>query len=159
MMTKDLYSFVVFILYTVKQLSDPVISLFDDQSQERIYLESEAILSILKRGEHHQFKILGSPILQLEMNQMRDEDKKQKVRNLYRIIHEEIPYTKEVKARSSEIMELSKIRSFDSLHIAIAESVNADILLTTDDKLEKMAIHLDLKVRVLNPLKFVLEVL
>ena len=132
---------------------------FDDQSQERIYLESEAILSILKRGEYHQFKILGSPILQLEMNQMRDEDKKQKVRNLYRIIHEEIPYTKEVKARSSEIMELSKIRSFDSLHIALTESVNADILLITDDKLEKVASHLDLKVRVLNPLKFVLEVL
>ena len=132
---------------------------FDDQSQERIYLESEAILSILKRGERQQFKILGSPILKLEMNQMRDEDKKQKVRNIYQVIHEEIPYTKEVRTRSEEIMKLSKIRSFDSLHIAIAESTNADFLLTTDDKLEKMASHLDLKVKVQNPLKFVLEVL
>ena len=60
---------------------------------------------------------------------------------------------------SLEIMKISKIRSFDSLHIAIAENVNADVLLTTDDKLEKMASRLDLKVRVLNPLKFVLEVL
>jgi len=132
---------------------------FDDQSQERIYLESEAILSILKRGERQQFKILGSPILKLEMNQMRDEDKKQKVRNIYQVIHEEIPYTKEVRTRSEEIMKLSKIRSFDSLHIAIAESTNADFLLTTDDKLEKMASHLDLRVKVQNPLKFVLEVL
>ena len=132
---------------------------FDDQSQERIYLESEAILSILKRGEQQQFKILGSPILQLEMNQMRDENKKQKVRNLYQVIHEEITYTKEVKARSTEIMELSKIRSFDALHIAIAESASVNVILTTDDKLEKMASRLDLKVKVQNPLKFVLEVL
>ena len=132
---------------------------YDDQTQERIYLESEAILSILKRGELQHFEILGSPILKLEMNQMRDEDKKQKVKNLYQIIHKEIAYTKEVKKRSEEIMKLSKIRSFDSLHIASAELANADVVLTTDDKLEKMASHLDLRVKVQNPLKFVLEVL
>ena len=132
---------------------------FDDLSQERLYLESEAILSILKRGEQRQFRVLGSPLLRLEMNKIRDEEKKLKVLSLYQIIHEEIPFTKEVNERSKEIMKLSKIRSFDSLHIAIAESVNAEVLLTTDDKLEKMSSHLDLKIRVLNPLKFVLEVL
>jgi len=132
---------------------------FDDQSQERIYLESEAILSILKLGEKQQFEILGSSILQLEMNRLRDEDKKQKIQNLYQVVHKEIPYTPDVKKRSEEIMKLSKIRSFDSLHVAIAESASVDVVLTTDDKLEKMASHLDLKVKVQNPLKFVLEVL
>lgn len=34
-------------------------------------------------------------------------------------------------------MKISKIRIFDSLHIAAAESANADVLLTTDDKNEQ----------------------
>jgi len=132
---------------------------FDDQSQERIYLESEAILSILKRCEQQQFEVFGSPILQLEINQMRDEEKKLKVESLYRVVKSEISYTPEVKKRSEEIMQLSKIRSFDSLHIAIAELAGLGFLLTTDDKLEKMAANLDLKIKVQNPLKFILEVL
>ena len=132
---------------------------FDDQSQERIYLESEAILSILKRCEQQQFEVFGSPILQLEINQMRDEEKKLKVESLYRVVKSEISYTPEVKKRSEEIMQLSKIRSFDSLHIAIAELAGLGVLLTTDDKLEKMAANLDLKIKVQNPLKFILEVL
>ena len=36
-------------------------------------------------------------------------------------------------------MKISKIRTFDSLHIAAAESANADVLLTTDDKMSNMA--------------------
>ena len=54
-------------------------------------------------------------------------------------------------------MKLSKIRTFDSLHIAAAEEAKADVLLTTDDKLEKMAEKLELKVKVMNPLKFAWE--
>lgn len=118
---------------------------FDDQSQERVYLESEAILSILKRGELHEFEIIGSPIIRMEMGKIRDEDKKIKVQNIYHIVHEEFPITESVKARSAEIMALSKIQLLDSFHIAASESANADVLLTTDDKMEKMAAKLDLK--------------
>ena len=132
---------------------------FDDQLQERIYLESEAILSILKRGESKWFEILSSPILQLEMDNMKDEEKQTKVKNLYQIAKNEVPYNAIIKKRSEEITQQSKIRNFDSLHIATAEYANADVLLTTDDKLEKMASNLDLKVKVQNPLKFILEVL
>lgn len=53
---------------------------------------------------------------------------------------------------------MSKIRTFDSLHIAAAEEGKADVMLTTDDKLEKMAENLNLKVKVMNPLRFVWEV-
>ena len=70
-----------------------------------------------------------------------------------------IYYTKEIKKRSQEIMRISKIRTFDSLHIAAAESAKSDIMLTTDDKLERMAGRLELKVRVVNPLKFAWEVI
>lgn len=130
---------------------------FDDQTQERIYLESQAILAILQRGESGIYKIVGSDILELEFEQMHNVIKKLQVKTLYNISDKCIFYNEEIQNRSKEIMQKSKIKAFDSLHIALAEAAKADVMLTTDDKLEKMAKKLDLKIKVMNPLKFVLE--
>jgi len=132
---------------------------FDDLSQERIHFESEAIYSILMRVEKNQIKLFGSPLVEHEIDKNRDIHKKIKVLDLYQSINEKIPVTVETKLRSKEIMSVSNISSYDSLHVAIAESAGVDILLTTDDKFEKMANKIDLKVRVMNPLKFILEMM
>ena len=131
---------------------------FDDQTQERIHLESEAILTILKRGQLNVYEIVGSEMLELEMERMGDETKKRKVKELYQVTHMHVAYTDEIKKRSEDIMKISKIRTFDSLHIAAAESANADVLLTTDDKMSNMTSKLELKVKVQNPLQFAWEV-
>lgn len=130
---------------------------FDDQTQERIHLESEAVLAILKRGQSGIYQIIGSDILELEMNRMHDSAKKTCVKELYNAANVHIFYTEEIKRRSQEIMKRSKIRTFDSLHIATAEAAQANVMLTTDDKLEKMATKLELKIKVMNPLKFAWE--
>ena len=132
---------------------------FDDQTQERVHLESEAVLSILKMGQMKKAVIVGSEILELEMNRMIDGNKKQKVLDLYKVAGMHIQYTDKIRKRSAYIMSVSNIRTFDSLHIAAAEEANADVLLTTDDKFEKMAEELDLKTRVINPLRFAWEVI
>lgn len=132
---------------------------FDDQLQERIHLESEAILTILKRGQEGVYQIVGSRMLELEMERMNDVVKRHRVQELYKVAVETVSYTEEIKRRSQEIMAKSKIRAFDSLHIAAAEAAEADVLLTTDDKLEKMAMNLELGVKVMNPLKFAWEVI
>ena len=132
---------------------------FDDQTQERIHLESEVILTVLKMGQMKKVSIVGSEILELEMKRMQDENKKRKVLDLYGIADMHIPYSEKIKKRSAEIMSVSQIRTFDSLHIAAAEEANAEILLTTDDKFEKMAEKLELRTRVVNPLRFAWEVI
>jgi len=132
---------------------------FDDQTQERIHLESEVILTVLKMGQMKKVVIAGSEILELEMSRMQDENKKQKVIDLYRVADLHIPYTESIKKRSADIMSISKIHAFDSLHIASAEEANADIFLTTDDRLEKMTEKLKLGTRVINPLRFAWEVI
>ena len=132
---------------------------FDDQTQERIHLESEVILAVLKMGQMKQAVIAGSDILELEMRSMQDENKKRKVLDLYRVAGMHIQYTEKIKSRSVEIISVSKIRVFDSLHIASAEEAKADVFLTTDDKLEKMAEKLELGTRVVNPLRFAWEVI
>lgn len=132
---------------------------FDDQTQERIHLESEAILTILKRGEIGVYQIIGSDILRLEIERMSDGVKKQRVKELYQVASMSISYSEEIKDRAAEIVSTSKIRNFDSLHIASAEVAGVDVLITTDNKLEKMAAKLNLKIKVMNPLKFAWEVL
>ncbi len=122
-------------------------------------MESEAILTILKRGQTGKYKIIGSSILELEIDQMHDERKKRNVSELYKVTNLSILYTDEIRERAREIVNMSNIKTFDSLHVAAAESANADVLLTTDGKFEKIAAKLDLKVRVLNPLKFIWEVI
>ena len=110
-------------------------------------------------GQMKRIVIAGSEILELEITRMPDENKKRKVLDLYKAADIHILYTSKIRERSEAIMSVSKIRTFDSLHIAAAEEANADVLLTTDDKLEKMAEKLDLKTRVVNPLRFAWEVI
>jgi predicted nucleic acid-binding protein len=131
---------------------------FDDQSQERIYIESEAVLIIIERARQKVESIVGSDVLMLEMSQMLDADKKQKVSELYSIAGLSVKYTRQIYERAQEIKQQSKLRSLDSLHIACAEKAKADVLLTTDDRLEKESSKLDLTIKIMNPLKYLMEV-
>jgi hypothetical protein len=42
---------------------------YDDQTQERIHLEGEAILAIINKREQNKDEIIGSPVLDFEMEQ------------------------------------------------------------------------------------------
>jgi predicted nucleic acid-binding protein len=133
---------------------------YDDLTQERIHLESEAIVAIIKRGRQHIDEIVGSDIIDLEMEQSDDESRKEKVKILYAVIVDKAHYDKSVYDRSVEIKCMNKaIRSMDSLHLASAESGHADILLTTDDKFERACAKIKLGVTVMNPLKYMMEVM
>lgn len=134
---------------------------FDDQSQDRIHDESEAILSIMKRCRaSNENVVLGSTILNMEFDKITDNAKKANVTRLAKIINEIIPYTTEIRQRAMELEKLDTIRKMDSLHIASAESGNADVFLSTDDKLLKACRRLQnvLKVKVKNPLFYLAEV-
>ncbi len=134
---------------------------FDDQSQDRIHDESEAILSIMKRCcASKEDIVLGSTVLTMEFDKISDKDKKANVLHLARIIRETIIYSPEVRQRAMELEQLDTIRKMDSLHLASAEIGHADIFLSTDDKLIKACRRMQdiLKVKVKNPLFYLAEV-
>ena len=68
---------------------------FDDLTQERIHLESEAVLMILNLIQNGKFELIGSDALSLEMSRMRDPIKRQRVIALYSIVDNELKYNKE----------------------------------------------------------------
>lgn len=135
---------------------------FEDQSQNRIHDESDAILSLINRCQKDKLGIiLGSTVLKMEIDQISDPAKKVKVLSLSKAISENIVYNDIIKKRAIEIQALTSIHEMDSLHIASAEFGNADIFISTDDKLLKSCqkIKTRLKVRVKNPVSFLAEVI
>jgi predicted nucleic acid-binding protein len=132
---------------------------FDDQSQDKIRFETEAIISILRRCDISKaWKLIGSDIISLEISKNQDLIKRQKVLLLYGSKFEEIKYNAEIKSRAAEFVK-NNVKLFDSLHLAAAEYANVDIFLTTDTQLIKAASQSDIKIRVENPLAYYMEVL
>ncbi|MCD7771040.1 MAG: PIN domain-containing protein [Oscillospiraceae bacterium] len=126
--------------------------------QEKILVEGEAILGILTKRIEGEYEIAGSDALEYELYQIKDPIKRQNVLDLYEeSINLQIEETEDINNRAKEIREHSNIHFFDSLQIAYAEASKAEVMLTTDNKLEKMASHLSLKVQVINPVRFIFE--
>jgi len=133
--------------------------LFDDQSQDKIRLETEAIVGILKRCANLQgWELIGSDIIILEVSKNPDTVKMQKVLQLHDGAAIKTKYNAEIKLRAQQFREYG-VRLFDSLHLASAEYANVDVFLTTDKQLFNASFRSNIRIRVENPLDFYMEVL
>ena len=133
---------------------------FDEQTQIKVHLESEAILSIITKCKQNKNEIIGSAALDFEIESIADFEKKDKVKHFYeQTITKKVNYTDIVVKRVQELTKLTNIRTLDKFHLAIAENSGANILLTTDNKFERASLKLNLITRVINPLKYLLEIL
>jgi predicted nucleic acid-binding protein len=130
---------------------------FDDQTQDRIRIESDAILAILSKCISGEWKLLSSEVLDIEIENTQDIWKKSKVYDLYNLAEEKIMLNDKIVKRAFKIQS-SGIKSFDSLHVASAEYSKADIFLTTDKKLLHVAGRLKLNILTANPLNWFMEV-
>jgi hypothetical protein len=131
---------------------------YDDQTQERIHLEGEAVLAIIHKGKENNDEIIGSPVLDFELEQITDNDKQEKVKDFYeQTINREMGYNSGIFKRVKELSEQSNIRTLDRFHLCFAENAGVDVLLTTDDKFEKACSKLNLGIKVMNPLDFLME--
>ena len=132
---------------------------FDDQTQARIRLEAEAVILILMRCEAGDWEWIGSEVLDWEIGQTPDPERRRRVGLLAAHIHRSVPVGPSEIDRAQEL-ETWGIAAYDALHLACAESGGADVLLTTDDKLlrRSAARASDLHVRVANPLTWLREV-
>ncbi|MBI4550923.1 MAG: hypothetical protein HY710_01520 [Candidatus Latescibacteria bacterium] len=132
---------------------------FDDQTQDRIRLESEAILLILTHVESGEWQWIGSEALDLEIEHIPDPERRARIKVLTASIHHSVLVEQTEEARAQELENLG-FRSFDALHVACSERSGAAVFLTTDDRLLRLAARLSgqLRVRVENPLTWLKEV-
>lgn len=133
---------------------------FDDQSQNRIRLESEAILIIMNRMYTGEWEWIGSEVLVAELENTPDIEKRTYLTQLSAGVQTNVTLTEVDIIRTNELENLG-FKSFDAMHIACSESANADVFLTTDDKLlKKDEREIDnLNIRIANPLSWLTEIL
>lgn len=131
---------------------------FDDQRDDRIRLESEAVLIILERCLS-EWVMISSEVINYEISKIPDGERREKVGILASLAKEKVILEDKIIERAKEIEKLG-IKAIDALHVACAEK-SADVMLTTDDSLIKKVKENrgKIKVRVMNPVKFVEEVL
>ena len=128
---------------------------FDDLSQDRVYLEAEAILSIISRCEKGDWTLISSGAIDYELSKIQDMDRLEQVHKIYAVAKERAILPTDIKQRIINLQQHG-IKHFDSLHVATAEAFNADVLLTTDDRFIKAANRTKLSVRVTNPIQLLI---
>lgn len=127
---------------------------YDNQTQDRIRSETAAIMQIISRFWNGEWQAITSKVLQFEINRISDLTK----RSFVKALLNSIPQTIFVTIGGSETfrgeqLEALGFKEYDALHIACAESGEADVFLTTDDAVIRRAKRLtsQLRVRVENP--------
>jgi predicted nucleic acid-binding protein len=135
---------------------------FDNQAQNRVHLEAEAVISILERCQKSAWRLVSSEVIDLEVLKIPDPDRKNKVTLLTLSHRDYVIINKNIVQRASEL-ESFGVFSYDALHIACAEHGKADVFLTTDDallkKIKQIKIDIKLKLKVENPLRWLMEVI
>lgn len=133
---------------------------FDDQSQDRIYLETTAILTVFKHIETGKWTLVNSDAIKYETFNNPDNEKKNKVLLLSSKATIYSRLDQKILLRAREINKLG-IGVYDALHVASAEKVKSDIFLTTDDNLlMSLRKHRDkIYIEVNNPLDWIKEVI
>jgi predicted nucleic acid-binding protein len=126
---------------------------FDDQTQTRVHLEAEAVLAVVSEIERGDCLLLHSEVVDLEIANTPALKLRQRLQALIPRQHRYVRLEQKVSARALEL-EQRGFAGIDALHLACAESAGADVFLTTDDRLLRVAVrHADfLRVRVANPL-------
>jgi len=131
---------------------------FDDQTQDRIRIESEVVLTILNRCLC-DWLLVGSEVIDYEISKIPDDERKRRVEILISIAGEKVIVDEDIVRRASELEDIG-LRAVDALHVACAER-SVDVMLTTDDELlKKVKINKNIiRIRVENPVRWLMEMM
>jgi predicted nucleic acid-binding protein len=110
----------------------------DALQQPRVKLESEAILAILEKCEQREWTLLNSEAIRFEIAKNRDPIKKEQLETIISVATTDLTTNPEIIAISQSLTQIG-FTTYDALHLAFAQHYQADIFLTTDDRLLKKA--------------------
>jgi len=131
---------------------------FDDLTHVKVRLEAEAVLAILGIAQEKGWVIVSSDVAELEVSNIANTEKRIKVIELCSVSGEVVTATADIAQRADNF-QTHGIKALDSFHLALAESAEVDVLISTDDKFVRLANKLSLSMKVINPLEWLSEVL
>jgi predicted nucleic acid-binding protein len=133
---------------------------FDQQSQARIRLETEAILEIINYCQAGTWTLITSNVLDAEISQTPNKERIKNVKKILSIAKIKVLSGDWLQPRASQLQKLG-FASYDAAHLASAERASSDIFLTTDDRLVRKshAFAQLLQVKVNNPLQWFTQIM
>ena len=129
---------------------------FDDQSQGRVWMETQAVMRILTACWIGLFKTHSSPALLYENRMNPNPLRRMRVGEILKGFEAPLPSAPGVYRRAT-IIARAGVDALDAVHLAFAEETKADYFITCDDYLLGMAARLRLKTAIIDPIAFVKE--
>jgi len=128
----------------------------DDQSQSRIRAEAEAIEFVLRLERTGEIEWASSAVLKAEMENDPDANRRRETAVLLLMASRTIPLDGRAVERA-KALEAAGYGAFDALHLSVAESGGASVLLTADDRFIKRAARGmgSPRIPVLNPVEWI----
>ncbi len=130
---------------------------FDDQGQERVRLETAAVLSVLNRVVEGKDTLLWSWVISFENDKHPKRDRRDEIATWQAKAERTVEFSGDLQERARELAQQG-IAALDAAHLAAAETGGADVVLTCDDVMVRRGAHLGLSLRVLNPMAYLEEV-
>lgn len=109
---------------------------YDDQSQLRIRIETEAKIAIQQKIKDAECELLWSSILDFECSKNPFEEHRVAILN-WRSIACDFIIIDDATLKQSQRLASYGVGHFDALHVACAIAGRADVFVTTDDRLLK----------------------
>lgn len=133
---------------------------FDDQSQERIYFETQAFLILLKQIDAGKIKYLNSFAIEYEISAISDTERESKIRHYLKSTSTFVNYNKKIEKRAIELQGFG-FSAMDAVHIAVAEFAKVDYFVTCDDDIIKLSekFRKNIKIKITSVSKLVTEII
>ena len=108
--------------------------LHDDQSQPRVRDEASCIDRLFEMVVLREIELISSEMLEDEVRRNPSVEQRKTAQSLLSFATVKILLSASLMRRA-ETLKVAGYGAFDAYHIAAAEAANADILMTTDDRM------------------------
>jgi predicted nucleic acid-binding protein len=128
---------------------------FDDQTQPKIFLETQAVAIIFQMIKAQTTELVSSSVLEYENSRNPDQVKQRAMDQYLKMARSRWEVDEAIRQRGQQL-EHNGLKAIDALHVACAEAASSDYFITCDQRLINRSSNLAMKV--INPVDFVLEI-
>ncbi len=131
---------------------------FDDQSQLRVAMESEAVLRVIQLVEQGDLDLFASETLRIEPGQNPHSRRRRFAFGVLALATRVVETDSQIESRARQYGDMG-LRPFDALHLSSAVEAEADVFCTTDDRLLRRGSETETeRTRVLTPVALIEEI-
>jgi predicted nucleic acid-binding protein len=127
---------------------------YDDQTQTKILFETEAKLFIQQQILSQNYELAWSYVLDYEIGQSPFSERKDRIMQWKNIARLHCVENESILVEAEKLQKIG-LKVADSLHVACADFMQCDYVLTTDGKMLNKPIKQVTQMPVLNPMEFI----